>query len=99
MEGGAVIALQNWLVYQEARSEIDEIEGYLFSNYKTASGVKIMVSDPPSSLVACKLVSFQDMCLTIMSLDDKTGRLLPLICTRMASNTNPHLAKAWQHDV
>lgn len=37
MESGAAIALQNWLVYQDARSGIDETEEYLFPSCKTAT--------------------------------------------------------------
>lgn len=37
MESGASIALQNWLVYQDARSGMDETEEYLFPSCKTAT--------------------------------------------------------------
>lgn len=37
MESEAVIGIQNQLVYQERRSGIDEVEGYFFSNCKTAA--------------------------------------------------------------
>jgi len=37
MESGAITALHNWLVYQEARSGIREIKGYLFPKSITAT--------------------------------------------------------------